>query len=129
MEDIDLKKEIGHKIRGKRGKIRQKDFAKLVGVHKDQLSRYETGKSIPRPGIYQRIMKFEPFEKETPRVEEPPGIPYEVQPTEIKKLLDKARKILESDNDYAVKALKSNIDAFFEMIRASDKDNENKGGD
>jgi transcriptional regulator with XRE-family HTH domain len=133
MEPTDNKGDIARKIRSKRGRIKQKDFAKLINVHKDQLSRYETGKSIPRAEIYQRIMEFRHSEK---GVEFTPsegvlslregGVDYEFHPTEIKKLLDSAREVLESGNKYAGGALAANIKAFLEMVRISKNDNEDK---
>jgi len=127
LQDIDLKREIGTKIRQKRGKIKQKDFARLVGVHKDQISRYETGKSIPRSDIYKRIIGWgEPSGDGLVKEEE---IPYHIITDEQKKLIDNVKEILESGNDTMIEALKHNIKAFLEAIRVIKNQNEDKGGD
>jgi len=127
LQDIDLKGEIGTKIRQKRGKIKQKDFAKLVGVHKDQISRYETGKSIPRSDIYKRIIGWGETSEEGLIKEE--KIPYHILTVEQKKLIDNVKEILESGNDTMIEALKHNIKAFLEAIRVTKNQNEDKGGD
>lgn len=127
MEDIDLKKEIGNKIRQKRGDIKQKNFAKLIGVHKDQLSRYETGKSFPRPKLYKKIMEWrEPYKSEVVKEQQ---LIYYVSTDEQKKLHEGLDEILQSGYDAPIEALKANIRAFLEMVRVSKKTDENKGGD
>jgi phage repressor protein C with HTH and peptisase S24 domain len=58
MEKFDLKKEIGDRIRKIRGKQTQEEFAHKLGIHKDQLSRYERGVTLPRSEILDRIGEF-----------------------------------------------------------------------
>ncbi len=124
MERSDNKEEIAKNIRLKRGKIKQKDFARLVHVHKDQLSRYERGISIPRAEIYERIMRFQKVEEkkglgsqgEVYLVREPPGERYPERrlPENGPKrtLIDKILRVLDSGNKTIVTALESNVEAF-----------------
>lgn len=133
MEDIDLKAEIGQKIRSIRGKTKQKDFAKLIGIHKNQLNRYETGKSLPRPDTYKKIFRFSQTSttiySDASHLKEglvkDREVAYEIFRVEQKELIGNVQEILESGNDVMIDALKANIKAFLEAVRNKKKD-ENK---
>jgi len=139
MKDSDNKGEIAKNIRCKIGKIKLDDFAKMVGVNKDQLSRYRTGKSVPRADIYEKIMRFQkPEEKRTPvaaegmpLVREPPPdhFPERRNPDNRlrREFVGKVLRILDSGKEKQITALESNVEAFLENIKL--KESEMEGGD
>ena len=50
--------QVGQRIRAIRGKVTQTDFARLIGVRKQNyVSRYEHGR-IPNPGLLVRISEY-----------------------------------------------------------------------
>jgi transcriptional regulator with XRE-family HTH domain len=52
------KSHVGQRIRSIRGKINQTDFAKMIGVRKQNyVSRYEHGR-IPNPELLVRIANY-----------------------------------------------------------------------
>jgi len=52
------KAHVGQRIRAIRGKINQTDFAKMIGVRKQNyVSRYEHGR-IPNPELLVRIANY-----------------------------------------------------------------------
>jgi transcriptional regulator with XRE-family HTH domain len=57
-----------------------------------------------------------------------PEVKYGVLPTFTKKLLDNVAEILESGNEVMIDALKANIRAFLEAVRAAKRNDEDKGG-
>jgi transcriptional regulator with XRE-family HTH domain len=126
----DLKKKIGAEIRRIRGDLTLEKFDNLTGVHKDQLSRYERGKSLPRPETWKKIVKYDADVSEFLKVSEPPP-PYQVRTVEHEKLFDSMAEILESGNETMIDALKANIKAFLEAVRMAQKNDEDKskGGD
>jgi transcriptional regulator with XRE-family HTH domain len=127
MKDFDFKREIGKEIRRIRKglDLNQEEFGELIKIHKDQISRYERGVTQPRPELLNKIFEYSDTIPDFFKISEPPTI-YEVFTTEQKKLLDNVREILESSNEYAIDALKSNIRAFLEMVRISKKNDEDK---
>jgi transcriptional regulator with XRE-family HTH domain len=55
---LDLK-AIGFRVREIRGfKLKQTDFAKILGIGQTQLSKYERGKSAPTPEILLKLKRF-----------------------------------------------------------------------
>ena len=46
---------IGKRIVLLRGEMSQKDLAKRSGIHRVQLSKYETGKAVPSDEVLQRL--------------------------------------------------------------------------
>jgi phage repressor protein C with HTH and peptisase S24 domain len=61
MQKFDLKKEIGDRIRLIRGNQTQEEFAQKLGIHKDQISRYERGVTLPRSEVLEKISEFGEF--------------------------------------------------------------------
>ncbi|HTN44558.1 MAG TPA: helix-turn-helix transcriptional regulator [Nitrospiria bacterium] len=52
------KSHVGQRIRSIRGKVNQTDFAKMIGVRKQNyVSRYEHGR-IPNPELLVRIANY-----------------------------------------------------------------------
>ncbi|HEY4485794.1 MAG TPA: helix-turn-helix transcriptional regulator [Nitrospiria bacterium] len=50
--------QVGQRIRAIRGKVTQTDFARLIGVRKQNyVSRYEHGR-IPNPALLVRIAEY-----------------------------------------------------------------------
>ena len=47
--------ELGEKIRGLRGDMTQKEFAKLLGVSQGSVAKYESGRSFPKATVLRRI--------------------------------------------------------------------------
>lgn len=130
MEDIDLKAEIAAKIKKIRGKMKQKDFAALIEIHKDQLSRYERAKALPRPETLKKIFQFDrnrtDLTYDASHLRE--GLvtdyetAYEVHRVEGEELINNVKKILESKNENVIKALKTNIVVFLEALKVKDSD-------
>ena len=58
-----------------------------------------------------------------------PEVPYRTITTEQETLINNVFEILDSDDEVTVNALKGNIQAFLEGIRAKKKNHEDKGGD
>jgi transcriptional regulator with XRE-family HTH domain len=55
---LDLK-AIGFRVREIRGfKLKQTDFAKILGIGQTQLSKYERGKSAPTAEILLKLKRF-----------------------------------------------------------------------
>jgi transcriptional regulator with XRE-family HTH domain len=123
-QGFNIKKEIGKRIRDIRGELSQKEFANLIGIHKDQLSRYERGATLPRPELLKRIAEHGEistgslFEMGQFKVSESEA-KYQILPACAKKLLKNVTEILESGNDVMIDLLKANIKALLEAVRAS----------
>lgn len=127
-QPIDLKNKIGLEIRRLRrakGIKRAKDFAKLVGIAKDQISRYETGKEEPRRENLKKISDFlgvsVDYFYNLDRIE--PSVrdgkdEYEVDSLK-RELLAGFREILASDQRDIIIALAGNIKAFLGTIRTA----------
>ncbi len=149
MQPIDLKKDlkrkIGENIRKARGKIKQKELAETAHIAKDQISRYETGKTLPTYGTLEKIadalkvplcliageeaeIQIKESKKDSDLFHEGKG---EYFTTEDKKLLDSLKKILKSGNKVAIRIVGDNLRGVLEMVQISDKNDEDKskGGD
>jgi transcriptional regulator with XRE-family HTH domain len=142
----NLKEEIAKSIKRMRGKIKQKDFAEILGIHKNLLNRYEKGKTFPRDENLKKITDYGLTQKDNPfgwlisggRIMETrenavgePLIEFDFSSDSTKKLLDNVKEILDSNNQTMVNALKSNIKAFLEAVRTSKNkncDKEEAGG-
>src|SRR4030042_79883 len=122
MEPTDNKGEIAKIIRSKIGKTKVKDFAKLVGVHKNQLSRYMRGHSLPRSDIFQKIMEYKP--EESAKIFRESRVEHEFGQIEKQKILNNLKEILEGEDEILVGILRGVAD-----IHRSKKKNENKGGE
>ena len=142
MEDIDLKKEIGKKIRRFRGKIKQKDLAERAGINKVQISRYERGVNSPELETVKKIAQALGVPADFILREEPMGdykkdidpaliiremeAEYKTLPVFQKKIIDNVKEILQSGNEVMIDALVANIRAFLEAIRTK-KSNQKEG--
>ena len=130
MESIDIKKEIGRRIKVFRKSIdfTQEKFGEKSKIHKNQISRYERGLEEPRQEILDRIVKYGGAPPDIFKVTD--QVPtWNIETTEDTKFLEKAKKILKSQNQEAIKLLKNSINGIFEMSCAIKNDDENKGGD
>lgn len=95
-------------------------------MHKDQLSRYERGESIPRADIYEKIIRFQTptIGRGLPPDEKPSFVSYhrgeyEPQSPEVRRLVEDFEEILETGSDDIIDALKGNIRAFLGVARAA----------
>lgn len=126
MEDSDFKKEIGKRIREIRGELSQKQFAELIGIHKDQLSRYERGVTVPRPELLRKIAEHGKisagslFDLDQIKVSEGKAR-YRILSASAKELLSNVVEILESRNEALIRLLEANIKALLEGVRVSKK--------
>jgi transcriptional regulator with XRE-family HTH domain len=118
MEVFESKREIGLKIKRIRGKLTQERFGRCVGIHKNQISRYERGLAVPRPDQLKKIEDFAASEVGLLKIEEPEET-YSVLTPGDRKLLDDVREILTSKDDGVINALESNIEVFLRTVRRS----------
>ncbi len=123
MQDFDFKKEIGKRIRNIRGELSQKQFAELIGIHKDQLSRYERGVTLPRPKLLKKMAEHGEISTEClfdmgefKLLSRKSNIT--ILSTSTKKLLNSVVEILESGNEVMIHLLEANIKALLEAVRA-----------
>lgn len=115
MEQFETTKEIGKKIRQKREKLRksQKEFAELLGIHVQQISRYERGLTRPRDATLKKILEYGSVIEDSSAVKEPVEKYQTASPDE--KLLDAARKILTGEDRDIADALRANLKVFGRM--------------
>ena len=129
LQHKDSKDKIGpeiRKIRKAKGIRKLKDFAKIIGIHKDQLSRYETGKNAPEPEILKKIADFFGIPVDYFYNLNRPAETYvtdgkdqwEIQSPK-QKALDSLVEIFESQNIDLINALSANIKTFLGVARAA----------
>ena len=124
----DVARLVGKKIRKIRGKIGQKDLAQFIDSTKDEVSRYEKGKTIPRDETLKKIAEYGgtsidvAFNIRTLVMEDKPI--YETTGADLKKSLDNVKDILENIDDKVIDIMEANINASRHVVHDK-KENEN----
>jgi len=125
-------REVGNRLRILRKGRTQKEFSSAYGIPQGTLSKFEGGKLEPGLGFLTEVSKREGVsihwiltgESDDTRrkwvIHEPAG-EYQPLPSSTRKLLNSVIEILESGNEIIVDALKANIRAYLETIRAAGK--------
>ena len=136
---MDINKEFSDKVKEIRKKLglSQKQFGHLVGIHVQQISRYERGVDLPQARIRDKILAYDPpKEMVLLKVQEPKiewhtdgSSPDRRQPHNAlrRNFINKVLKILESGNQKAITALESNVEAFLEMSEVKGSEFEEAG--
>jgi len=124
----DVARLVGKKIRKIRGKIGQKDLAQFIDSTKDEVSRYEKGKTIPRDETLKKIAEYGgtsidvAFNIRTLVMEDKPI--YETTGADLKRSLDNVKDILENIDDKVIDIMEANINASRHVVHDK-KENEN----
>lgn len=132
------RQELGIRLKLLRKNRTQKEFASQYGIPQGTLSKYERGKLEPGIDFLTEVSKREDIsinwiltgemdDKTKKWMIREPMAEYEVLPISTRKLLNSVIEILESGNEVMIDALKTNVRAYLEAIRAASKDSEDKG--
>lgn len=123
----DVGRLVGKKIRRIRGRIGQKEFARLINSNKDQVSRYEKGHNIPRDKTLKKIAEYGKtsidvaFNLRTLVMEDEPI--YETTGADLKKSLDNVKEILENIDSRVIDVIGANTKDSLTAVRSKNKDN------
>ena len=128
-------RDLGNRLRLLRKNRTQKEFASQYGIPQGTLSKFERGKLEPGIDFLTEVSKGE----EVPinwiltgemddRIKKwtihEPTTEYRVLPTSTRKLIHNVVEILRSGNEVIIEALKANIRAYLEAVKAESKKGE-----
>ena len=131
-------RSLGDRLRILRKNRTQKEFAAQYGIPQGTLSKFERGKLEPGIDFLTEVSKREEVSinwiltgEMDDRVKKwmmhEPVAEYRILPTSTRKLIHNVVEILESGNEVIIEALKANIRAYREAIKAESKNGEDRG--
>jgi len=130
MQPLDIKKEIGKRIRELREMkgFTQKKLSDITKIDEQQISRYERGESMPRQKTINKLVEYGDFPPDFFMISEHQIEPYETKAPERRKIHADVERILESENEAMIELFKSNTRAILSAVRDK-KNNKDKGDD
>ncbi len=128
-------RNLGERLRLLRKDRTQKDFASQYGIPQGTLSKFERGKLEPGIDFLTEVSKREEVSinwiltgETDDRIKKwtmhEPVTEYRTLPTSARKLIHHVVEILETGNEVIIEALKANIRAYLEAIKAEEDKNE-----
>jgi len=125
-------RDLGNRLRLLRKNRTQKEFASQYGIPQGTLSKFERGKLEPGIDFLTEVSKREEVSiswiltgEMDDRIKKwtihEPTTEYRVLPTSTRKLIHNVVEILRSGNEVIIEALKANIRAYLEAIKAENK--------
>ena len=128
-------RSLGDRLRILRRNRTQKEFAAQYGIPQGTLSKFEQGKLEPGIDFLTEVSKREEVPinwiltgETDDRIKNwmirEPATEYRVLPTSTRKLIHNVVEILRSGNEVIIEALKANIRAYLEAVKAESKKGE-----